>query len=260
MSAIGLWFGVQPYPQSNALYEVSVRQARYLPPASSRFHLAMDTLAIGYAIPAIRAHSGLSPVRHCSCQAYTSSFISASQRRSLYRSADIETSSISTMTNLASPVLYRMILAAVTASTITQMPTVTATVRWMMKGLWSNGIYLFDSPGNIYLEGMVPLLGFPATGDLHCTLHHRVQAQSCIRQCSWWTYLWWLCYGSSVLWPVSAVRLHEQYDLHRRLPDDVYLHGHQTDSLYGHWYYRLAHLRCGQSMPHRQNGFSSRKK
>ena len=109
--AIGLWFGVQPYPQSNALYEVSVRQARYLPPASSRFHLAMDTLAIGYAIPAIRAHSGLSPVR------------------------------------------------------ITQMPTVTATVRWMMKGLWSNGIYLFDSPGNIYLEGMVPLLGFPASGD-----------------------------------------------------------------------------------------------
>ena len=92
MSAIGLWFGVQPYPQSNALYEVSVRQARYLPPASSRFHLAMDTLAIGYAIPAIRAHSGLSPVRHCSCQAYTPSFISASQRRSLYRSADIETS------------------------------------------------------------------------------------------------------------------------------------------------------------------------
>ena len=24
----------------------------------------------------------------------------------------------------------------------------------------TNGIYLFDSPGNIYLEGMVPLLGF----------------------------------------------------------------------------------------------------
>ena len=30
----------------------------------------MDTLALGYAIPAIRAHSGLAPVRQCSCRAY----------------------------------------------------------------------------------------------------------------------------------------------------------------------------------------------
>ena len=35
-----------------------------------RFHLAMDTLAFDYAIPAIRACSGLSPVRQCSCRAY----------------------------------------------------------------------------------------------------------------------------------------------------------------------------------------------
>ena len=28
--------------------------------------LAMDTLALGYVIPAIRAHSGLPPVRECS--------------------------------------------------------------------------------------------------------------------------------------------------------------------------------------------------
>ncbi|EDV00136.1 hypothetical protein BACCOP_00003 [Phocaeicola coprocola DSM 17136] len=45
-----------------ALYEVSVRQTRCLPPASFRFHLTMDTLAIGCMIPAIRAHWGLAPV------------------------------------------------------------------------------------------------------------------------------------------------------------------------------------------------------
>ena len=36
-----------------------------------RFRLATDTLALGYVIPAIMAHSGgLTPVRHCSCRAY----------------------------------------------------------------------------------------------------------------------------------------------------------------------------------------------
>ena len=30
----------------------------------------MDTLALGYVIPAIRAYSGLPPVRQCSCRAY----------------------------------------------------------------------------------------------------------------------------------------------------------------------------------------------
>lgn len=30
----------------------------------------MDTLALGYVIPAIRAYSGLAPVRQCSCRAY----------------------------------------------------------------------------------------------------------------------------------------------------------------------------------------------
>lgn len=38
------------------------RQAGYL--------LTKDTLALGYVIPAIRAHSGLTPVRQCSCRAY----------------------------------------------------------------------------------------------------------------------------------------------------------------------------------------------
>ena len=31
----------------------------------------MNTLALGYVIPAIRAYSGLAPVRQCSCRAYT---------------------------------------------------------------------------------------------------------------------------------------------------------------------------------------------
>ena len=38
--------------------------------ASFRFHLAMDTLALGYSLPAIRVASGLAPVRQCSCRAY----------------------------------------------------------------------------------------------------------------------------------------------------------------------------------------------
>ena len=41
-----------------------------LPTASFRFHLTMNTLALGYVIPAIRAYSGLAPVRQCSCRAY----------------------------------------------------------------------------------------------------------------------------------------------------------------------------------------------
>ena len=50
------------YPRAYALYEVSVRQTRCLPQASFRFHLTMDTFALGYAIPAIRVRSGLAPV------------------------------------------------------------------------------------------------------------------------------------------------------------------------------------------------------
>lgn len=49
-------FGLQrfqpPYPYFPALYVVSVRQVRGLPTASSRFHLTMDTLALGYSLPA----------------------------------------------------------------------------------------------------------------------------------------------------------------------------------------------------------------
>ncbi|RGK62734.1 hypothetical protein DXD03_10625 [Bacteroides xylanisolvens] len=62
---------MQSNPQSNALYEASVCQVRYLSPASFRFHLAMDTLAFDYIIPAIRAYLELPPARQCSCRAYT---------------------------------------------------------------------------------------------------------------------------------------------------------------------------------------------
>ena len=31
---------------------ISVRQVKVLPPASFRFHLTMDTLALGYSLPA----------------------------------------------------------------------------------------------------------------------------------------------------------------------------------------------------------------
>ena len=59
---IGLLLPLQHYPCLPAFYQVLVHRANRLPPASFRFHLAMDTLALGYAIPAIRARSGLTPV------------------------------------------------------------------------------------------------------------------------------------------------------------------------------------------------------
>ncbi|MBD9200694.1 MAG: hypothetical protein EGQ32_02895 [Prevotella sp.] len=61
---------MQSYPRSYALYEVSVRQVRCLPPVSFRLQLTMDTLAFGYVISAIRAYLGLAPVRQYSCRAY----------------------------------------------------------------------------------------------------------------------------------------------------------------------------------------------
>ena len=36
---------------------------------SSRRKTKMNTLALGYVIPAIRAYSGVAPVRQCSCRA-----------------------------------------------------------------------------------------------------------------------------------------------------------------------------------------------
>jgi len=49
---------------------VSVRQTRDLPPASFRFHLTVDTLALSYTLPTTRACSGLSPVGLRPCWAH----------------------------------------------------------------------------------------------------------------------------------------------------------------------------------------------
>ena len=53
-----------------ASYVISVRQTRVLPPASFRFHLAVDTLALSYALGTINLRSGLSPVRLRPCRAH----------------------------------------------------------------------------------------------------------------------------------------------------------------------------------------------
>jgi len=41
---------------------ISVNQIGSLPPASLRFLVAVDTLALGYVLGTINPHSGLSPV------------------------------------------------------------------------------------------------------------------------------------------------------------------------------------------------------
>ena len=56
---IGLRGSWAAYPDSQALYLVSVRRNKYLSPASFRFALAGDTLAFNYKIPVITALSGL---------------------------------------------------------------------------------------------------------------------------------------------------------------------------------------------------------
>ena len=65
--AIGLQCSLPPYPRPKALYVVPVRLTRCLPRASFRFYLAIDTLASGWTLPAIRARWGLAPVRIRSC-------------------------------------------------------------------------------------------------------------------------------------------------------------------------------------------------
>ena len=59
-------------PSRETLYVVSVRQARGLPvvslfphPASFRFHLAMDTLAFGYILPATGRIRVFHPLETC---------------------------------------------------------------------------------------------------------------------------------------------------------------------------------------------------
>ena len=49
---------------------IPVRQTGSLPPASFRFLVAEDTLALGYVLGTINPHSGLSPVRLRPCWAH----------------------------------------------------------------------------------------------------------------------------------------------------------------------------------------------
>ncbi len=50
------------FPGVSALYPISVRRNAILPPASFRFHLAVDTLAFSYEIPVTTALRGLEVV------------------------------------------------------------------------------------------------------------------------------------------------------------------------------------------------------
>jgi hypothetical protein len=58
------------YPTEQALYQISVRRNNYLPSASFRSHLTVDTLAFDYEIPVIRALAGLAPCSVKSCPAH----------------------------------------------------------------------------------------------------------------------------------------------------------------------------------------------
>ena len=49
---------------SCSAFMISVRQARDLPPASSRSHLAVGTLALGYILPAVGRIRDFHPLKH----------------------------------------------------------------------------------------------------------------------------------------------------------------------------------------------------
>jgi len=75
LDSLGLRFVLQPYPAYVRLYVVSIRQTGSLPPASFRFHLTVDTLALGYVLGTINPHSGLSPIRLRPCWAHNKTSI-----------------------------------------------------------------------------------------------------------------------------------------------------------------------------------------
>ena len=65
-------------PSCITLYEISVRQTRYLPvvslfphPASFRFHLTMDTLAFGYILPTTGRIRDFNPLETCAARRTT---------------------------------------------------------------------------------------------------------------------------------------------------------------------------------------------
>ncbi|MBP3888601.1 MAG: hypothetical protein J6F30_13320, partial [Cellulosilyticum sp.] len=68
--SFGLWLVASLTQCMFASYVISVRQTRALSPASFRFHLTMDTLALNYVLGTINPHSGLSPVRLRPCWAH----------------------------------------------------------------------------------------------------------------------------------------------------------------------------------------------
>ena len=49
---------------SYTTFMISVRQVKVLPPASFRFHLTMDTLALGYSLPATGRLRDFHPLEH----------------------------------------------------------------------------------------------------------------------------------------------------------------------------------------------------
>lgn len=55
--------------EPDSVSQVSVCQVSDLPKASFRFHLAIDTLAVGWTLAAIRQRWGLTPIRLCPCRA-----------------------------------------------------------------------------------------------------------------------------------------------------------------------------------------------
>src|SRR5699024_8260336 len=63
-----------------ASYMVSVRQTGGLPKASFRFHITMDTLAVGYVLTATRSHLGLAPLRVRPSWANKKALLSSCQR------------------------------------------------------------------------------------------------------------------------------------------------------------------------------------
>ena len=66
---IGLCFVMQAYPQIKPNV-IRVPQTKGLPPTSFRFHLAMDTLVLGYMVGTISPHYGLSPISVRPCWAH----------------------------------------------------------------------------------------------------------------------------------------------------------------------------------------------
>ncbi|WP_289873083.1 hypothetical protein, partial [uncultured Duncaniella sp.] len=67
--AFGLWFVQQPYPLTLSLVSNFCAWSQTFVLGFLPILLAADTVASDYALPAIGARSGLTPVRLCPCRA-----------------------------------------------------------------------------------------------------------------------------------------------------------------------------------------------